>query len=706
MLRLEPQPDLVHLLELEANYTAEQWLEIELLARPLSAFREHPDLAVMATSGVVLPVHQRRLLYTMHRGAPSNVVVASRGTSKSSVSCVLYPSYRLLCYPKTTAVTLSATGFRGGQLIFNDTDRWMRGGWDSQRRVPAFYLAAMRGGGINRSQNYWSYRFDNHSQNLTLPTKDPDSIRGVRANLLFVDEANTTDLELLDKVVLPFLNVRGDFEHGGRYALQNQVYYTTTIDYSWRPFSKRIAEAKAGIARDRQAVEASRLGDWKRYDELKQDGLFQHTYTQFDYTDVLIRSELVNRRGKRFRVHWPEANHPAYEDPQGIPFLERGEDGTMLRRGSPVVYHQTYPVDKDTLELSLLSGTVDEASWLSEQRNIVDETAGDVYAQRLVDQAAQVGEFVAVDYRALPERWRKAHQEEQLDYRTPVLWRSSDPCVLGVDYAPRGDMCAFVVIRIGPLAKGVFDPETHEGETPWSNVVWAEQHRRMSHHDVAQKIRHLLERYNVVWFNDPYVTDPAQICRGIGLDMYGGGEGVRDALCFINDDQPPLGQFRIYDPLDNDERLRAFAADTAARPMLDAIRPSDGLNDRLVEFTVGQMQQGLLYLPHYLPKSARPQGARELNVGYEAARMLDHQLRKLRQRPTKNFRSFYMDGDTHKDVNKKDLWAAFIYAAKQLRAHLIRKARLDNAPPPMAARILQINGRRGDHHGRAAGARR
>jgi hypothetical protein len=185
--------------------------------------------------------------------------------------------------------------------------------------------------------------------------------------------------------------------------------------------------------------------------------------------------------------------------------------------------------------------------------------------------------------------------------------------------------------------------------------------------------------------------------------MRGGGSGVRDELCYINDKTLPPGKFRIYDPLDKDDRIVAFALDPAARPMLDTIWPSDSLNDKLVEYTVGMMQQRWLYLPKYLDLSARPR-QRELHVGYDAAHALVWQLLKLRQTPTKNYRSFYMEGDTDRARNKKDLWAAFIYAAKQMRAHIIRQHRIDNAPPALGGLITHIGSKR-RQYGRAPGSR-
>jgi hypothetical protein len=136
--------------------------------------------------------------------------------------------------------------------------------------------------------------------------------------------------------------------------------------------------------------------------------------------------------------------------------------------------------------------------------------------------------------------------------------------------------------------------------------------------------------------------------------------------------------------------------------MLDAIYPTDQLNDKLVEFTAGQMTQGLLYLPKWLPESERPFD-QKLDIGFNGSKILAHQLRVLQQKPTKNFRTFFVKGDKEDTTNKKDLWAAFIYAAKQARAHMIRQRMINEAPPPMGGVITRIGGQNGGRlklHGR------
>jgi hypothetical protein len=677
---------------LETTQSAEQAIEADRLYKPLMRWRQWPDVALKALSGIFIPPHQRLMLYAAHLGAPMTVYVCSRGTSKSAAVDVLYASYRAVFYPKRKGVTLSAAGFRGGQLLYDDLEKWVTGAWFDQEPDLTFMRRSIKYEKVVlRQQNYWRVDFTSESHLLTVPTNDPEKIRGIRGNDLYVDEANFTDLELMSKVADSFLNVLGDFKTGGENAQANNVFYTSTIDYGWRDFQKTAMAAYDGLARDVAALKAAKAGDWDTYQSHQRKGLLQHQFVCFDYTDTIIRRTVTTRDGRTVEITWPDASRKFRKDLRGIPFTVRGENGRLQPQGLPTEVITTYPINR-VLEDKLLSGETPEAIWLAEQRNVVDTSTGDVYPHAIVDRASCKGvQYVMAHEQCGPE-WAKKYPNEDTHFIAPVMWSCSDPCVLGVDYAPGSrDFSAFVVIRAGPLAEGDFNPLTGLGKTDWSNVIWAEQHRLTSHADVAEKVREFKERYNLIYFHEPHENDTWKVCRAIGLDMRGGGSGVRDELIHINKQVLGVGEYRIYDPLDPDERVLAFATDPTSLPMLDAIFPSDQLNDRLVEFTLGQMTQRLLFVAKDLQESERPFDVK-LDVGYNGAKILAHQLRALQQKPTKNYRTFFMKGDTNDVSNKKDLWAAFIYAAKQLRAHVIRQRMIEDIPPPMGAVVTRIGG--------------
>lgn len=693
--------------------TAEQRLECDLMWPTLLLLQEHPDIFLEALTGIVVPPHQRTMLYQHILGALSNVYVCSRGTAKTSTVDGLGAVHGRLVTKGRDAVLLHAGGFRGGQMLFNEVQRWIEGGWDSQEERPPFVADSIRNPKIvTRQASFWEIPFDSHAKYTTLPTNDPDKILGMRAKALYIDEANTADPQLIEKTAMPFLNVKGDFRHGGAFAASNTVTFTTTIDYTFRPFQRYVRAALNALEIDFAAWKALQAGDAVKYHELAKDGLGRYTYTTFDYTDLMIRKVLAFPDGRRFEVRWPNPDIPLTHRPNGIPFTERDADGVMSRQGRPVDVYVTYPIDFDQIERPLRDGAADEATWKSEQRNIADAAAGDVYPNNVVDEAFSIGEHFILPSSRLSDAWQRMHGDR--DYTAPVLWKCGDPCVIGVDYASgERDFTAFVVVRIGPMATGDFNPlgwrddqgRVCLGKTPWSNVIWCEQHHRTSHDDVRAKLHQLMERYNVVWFHDKAETDPWKVCRGIGLDMRGGGVGVRDSLVYINQERLVSGERRIYDPLDKDERVLGFATDANAIPLLDCIWPQDTLNEKLVEFTLGQMQAKQLYFPKYLQPSER--GAdRALDPAYEASRVLERQLRKIQQENTARARKFYMPGNRENLEGKKDLFSAFLYAGKLLRAHLIRHQLVTDVRPPMGGRVSHIGSKRnGGWHGHAIGSR-
>lgn len=616
-------------------------------------------------------------------------------THNSSTMGVQYPVYKLNYWMRVKSILLSASGFRGGQGLFNDLSRMVRGGWDSQKTGLEFLrMASTNPKIIHRAANFWAWDLANFSAFKTLPTKDPDGIRGERANLLFIDESNFVNEELITRVAVPFLNVKGDFEHGGAYAQSNAVFYTTTVDFAWRPFGRIQDGAWGELVADYEAVRAKARGDKKRYLLRASEGFAKYTYVCFDYTDTFIRQKGMTRDGRRYRVKWPNPKLPLQQRPGGIPFTERTRSGGMRVKGQPTAGWTTYPIDFDAVEGGLYDGSTPVEAWLSEQRNVRDTAQGDVFPQAVMDQVAFSGDRYLIPYDQCGKQWQERYSEELLDYAPSVHYRHADPCVLGVDYAGGDrDFAAFVVIRIGPMAQGTFDPMTGAGKTPYCNVIWAEQHRMMSHEQAAEKIWQFAERYNLVYYASPGLDDDWRVCRAIGLDMRGGGVGVRDQLVHINSSDLKVGEYRIYDPLDTDARVQAFARDPKAKPMLDAISPTDILNDRLVEFVSGQFQKKLCYLAKFVPEALRPTEERaDISMAYNAIKTLEHQLRKIQQEPTKNARRFYMAGDVDRTDKKKDLFSAFIYGMKQVRAHLIRLRMIDTTRAEASAERMILGG--------------
>jgi hypothetical protein len=711
-------PDLATVLK-EPPLTAEDIVSADVVGRPVVRFRLGYNQALVALSGVVSVPHERLMINTMMLGAPENINVSSRGTAKSTTVCVLGASLLAILYGKKRIVTLSATGFRGGQNIFNELERWATGGrWDDQEDVDLAARCIQRQAPpskslVHRGQTAWQIEFGSHSIMRTLPTNNEDKIRGERAQVVFFDEANTADPTLIDKVIKPFLNVKTGMATGGATSAANMVFFTTTIDYSWRQFMQKVQAARDALQRDFDARRAALRGDWATYADLERNDILGSTYACYDYTDTIVRERVTARDGRRWKVNYPNANvllgRPAlkFRDfPRGIPFSRRGPDGRVQRDAPTVRALTTYGVDKDRIERDLYSGSVEEAIWLAEQRNVVDTAGGDVYPHGLMDKVASFANNAILPWIECGARWKEAYSEDR-GYFAPVMYECEDPCVLGVDVASGArDFAAFTVIRIGPIAEGEFDPMGTKalGRTDWSNVVWCEQHRLLSYKDIADKIHALRARYNLYSVHEPW-KDDWEWCRAIGMDDRGGGRAVRDALIHLDRADEELdGQVRIYDPFDDDPKVQGFKR-APNLPILDLIAAQDTTNDRLVEFTLAQMKVGRLYLPKWLEESQRPDRDPKVAPGYLGTRVLESQLRRIQQEPTARARKFYMPGNTEDVKNKKDAFSSFIYAAKQLRAHLLRVKSIEDRPPNMGASVSRVNSKRGMGYGPGRGTR-
>lgn len=641
-------------------------------------------------------------------------------THNSTTVCVLGASLLAILYTKRIA-TLSATGFRGGQNIFNELERWAAGGrWDDQEDIDlvshCIEKQAVSKALVHRGQTAWQINFRSHSIMRTLPTNNEDKIRGERAHVVFFDEANTADPTLIDKVIKPFLNVKGGMATGGATSASNMAFFTTTVDYSWRPFMMKVQAAKDSLRRDYDAWQAMQRGDWQTFEALERNDILGYTYNSYDYTDTIIRERVTDRQGRRWKIRYPNANaligRPSlkFRDfPRGIPFSSRGPDGRIQKDSAPVRALTSYAIEKDGIERDLYTGTVEESIWLAEQRNVVDTAGGDVYPHGLMDKVCCYGPNVILKWGDAGDKWRAAHpEEEDQGYYPPVMFECTDACVLGVDVASGGrDFASFTVIRVGPMGEGEFNPmgTVSLGRTDWSNVIWSEQHRLLSYKDIADKIHSLRARYNLFSVHEPW-KDDWEWCRAIGMDAKGGGLAVRDALIHLDrpDSEVAEGVIRIYDPFDADPKVQGFKRPPNL-PILDLISAQDTTNDRLVEFTLAQMKVGRLYIAKWLEESERPDRDPKLNAGYYGIRTLENQLRRIQQEPTARARTFYMPGSSEDVKNKKDAWASFIYGAKELRAHLLRIKAIEERPPAMGAVVSRVNSKRGMGYGQGRGGR-
>jgi len=298
-----------------------------------------------------------------------------------------------------------------------------------------------------------------------------------------------------------------------------------------------------------------------------------------------------------------------------------------------------------------------------------------------------------------------------------MMYTCGDPCVAGIDYGRESDEFSVVVIRLGPLASGSFDPTLSAtdskgrillGKTTWSNVVWAESWKNLTAEEAADIIRELRVRYNII-----HVPN---IGGGLGMDKGGGGTAVRDQLAipkppFIDGKPDPFWEEpqRIYDP--NDEAYaHYYAMDDPTKYWggLELIKPTNSSNLEATMSSKAMLQKGQLFIAKYEPASQWTAriglitvmgGADDSNplyhrilIGYKGIQRLKSQLIKLQSKVTETgVMRFVMPGKKELEESKKDLYSAFIYACYMARLHLVGQTKDGmHSPPNVQPQLVQI----------------
>ncbi len=657
-----------------APLTAETELDFRLYAKYLAFLRRHPTHAVRILYGIVVPPHESYMLETCWLGYRENTLVCSRGTSKTFTVGSVFPQVKATLFGNISTLVASASRFRGGKMVLKDSERLVRGQLKSQRMEGEWVYTSKTGQRvIRREPDMWSIDMTTNSTVFTIPTNNDESVLGLRANILVIDERNTFDGHVIQKTYLPFLNVGTDFENPALGAEGNQAFFIGTIDYTYRDWYPQI-NAHCRLAEIQHDVHKAMVaGDWDTYDRINNEyGItladFSSAYTRYDYTDLLIPLYI-----DKYKVHYPGA--------------VRGKSLKWDNRDQRDLIY-TYPVNKKQLEGEYDKGLVDFETWAAEQRNVFIQASGSVYSPKLVEKA--IGPVYTIE----EEEARGWSMDEQgRRYVPPVLYTCSDPCILGVDTARTSDFSAFVVIRIGEADpamfenKGQYDLKSDSGLSTWGNVIWAEQHQKMTIKEISDTIRNLRERYNIIYI--PNVP-------GITIDARGGGTNVRDELANPMPEKLSGGVVdsswkcpqKIYDP--KDEEYRYLAEDESNWPGLELLWTSDQINQELVGFSRAQMEISRLYIGQYLSTRLRKDPDNLLAIGYRGVQILKNQLLRIQAVPTASGKSirYQMPGDPKKLENKKDLFSAFLYACHGLRKYTIEYTQRGPESEPVAYGVI------------------
>jgi hypothetical protein len=600
---------------------------------------------------------------------------------------------------------VSASGFRGGKLLFEDAERLFFGQLSDQRRDGEYLERSVhmrtKKKMVRREPDRWVVEGRSHSTYMTLPSNNEEALRGVRAHETIVDERNTFDGEVVQKVIRPMMNVGQRFRKTAGSGISNKMFQVSTIDYTFRDWYPEIDHAWNLARREYEAQRARKHGDWKEYERLLEENdselkTASFAISQIDYTDLLIPDMVHTDRGS-FKVDYPLPDDLDVEDV--LAWDERDKTS----------YWYTYPVDKHGLEEPLRNGTMDEELWMAEQRNIFIATSGNVYPFDLIQKQSE---------RPIYREGEIKGYEGFDEFFAPAMYECGDPCVMGVDYARENDEFAVVVIRLGELAEGEFDPTVQTldeegrpclGETSWNHVIWAESWKKWTAAQAAELIRDFKKRYNLV-----AVAEENR--RAIGMDKGGGGTAVRDNLA---QPKPPVTDgipdpyweepVKIFDPEDDD--YAHYSSQNKPGKYWGGLELIKATNQSNLEATMGSkalLQQAKLFIAFWQPDSrwavdlglasaggkADPGNPDVLKwkVGYNGIRRLKAQLVRVQTKVTEtNVIRFVMPGDREREEGKKDLYSAFIYAAHMARQHLVALTK-DQGPPQVKPILVNIGG--------------
>lgn len=612
--------------------------------------------------------------------------VGGRGTAKSFTVASVNPTLYSEAFGRKKVSSLSASKFRGGKVIMEEALSFIMGNLDSQV-LPGNFTKKMLewGKGLKREGDRWYIPFSTKTTFTTIPTGNEESARGLRANMLVLDEADNWAKETVDKIFGPFLAVKGGFDSPAEDSSRNKIFFTGTVSYSHKDWARALKDREDVIRKSFIANKALMDGDfktWHRLTEEDNDRIKRASFhlQRWDYTDLLIPKLL-----KDHEVHYPTVSTSSKE------IEVNDKKFIMYDPRDKIDYVYTYPVDKGFAEGQLDDGLSDFDSWAAEWRCQFIDTSGNVYPFDLMERATNTELFSYEELRQMG--W---DSEELGPYFPPVLFNCKDPCVLGVDPARTSDFTGFVVIRLGELADGKYNPFTGEGKTSWNNVIWAEQRKHMTIKDISIKIREFKERYNLVVYSNP------EKAPGIAIDARGAASGatVRDELAVPSPEADDQGNVDpnwispqpIYDP--TDKEYQGLRTNNKAWPGLRLLWTTDQMNTEMVSFTKGQFEVSKLYLGRFLNRVERSDPEGRLNLGYIGVKSLKDQLLSIQGVPTKYAFKYEMPGDGRRDDMKKDLFSAFLYAGHAARLHIALSATERRVAPQAAAIVLDNRNRR------------
>lgn len=205
-------------------------------------YRKHLDIAARDILGLDLASHHSIILRDWGHNKIINYLLSSRGMGKS-VLMAIYILLLAILYPTVKIIIGAGTAFRGSKMLLLEIERIMNGFLSGQRKVDyARYCLADRRRVIIRDPSYWQVVFSNGSFIYAIPlgaNSQGDSVRGLRATVLGMDEAFLIPTKLRQAALEPMQNVLYDPSlPADKQPVKNSKIMVSTIDFDFRDFWK------------------------------------------------------------------------------------------------------------------------------------------------------------------------------------------------------------------------------------------------------------------------------------------------------------------------------------------------------------------------------------------------------------------------------------------------------------------------------------
>ena len=339
----------------EVKLDAENKLFFRKYGRLVSALRRDPVLQARLMHGIVIPPHERVMCRpTRWTNYDEFHYVGGRGVAKSFVVASMIPTLHGEVYGRKKLSSLSASRFRGGKVIMEEATQLLMGGLSGQQESAPFAREMLTWkAGVKREADRWYIRFTNESVLMTVPTGNEETARGLRAHMLFLDEADNWNKNSVDKIFGPYLAVKSNFAAPGRAGSSNKIFFTGTVSYTHKDWAKALHDRENIIRKKWQAYQFFDAGDFDTWRRLLTDDnervKFSSTHLQrWDYTDLLIPTIL-----KSHEVVYPSINRMT-----GKIEID-SDDFVQYDPKDRKNYIYTYPVDKTYAEKGLEDGLTD-----------------------------------------------------------------------------------------------------------------------------------------------------------------------------------------------------------------------------------------------------------------------------------------------------------------------------------------------------------